>query len=71
MFNIIQREPTRYEIALNSSKFKATNENTSRTFYTTAYVGEREVVAKPLRSTKQKSRRDTVQYFIDIKQVRD
>ncbi|XP_071644074.1 mitochondrial ribosome-associated GTPase 2 isoform X1 [Temnothorax longispinosus] len=41
-----------------------------RSLSVTAYVHEREPTAKPLRSTKPKSKKDTLQYFVDIKPVK-
>ncbi|XP_071554758.1 mitochondrial ribosome-associated GTPase 2 isoform X1 [Temnothorax nylanderi] len=41
-----------------------------RSLSVTAYVYEREPTAKPLRSTKPKSTKDTLQYFVDIKPVK-
>lgn len=41
-----------------------------RALSATAYVREEEPVAKPLRSTKPKSKKDTLQYFVDMKTVR-
>jgi len=41
-----------------------------RTLSATACVREKKPIAKPLRSTKPKSKNDTLQYFVDIKTVR-
>lgn len=41
-----------------------------RTLSATASTHKRESIAKPLRSTKPKSKNNTLQYFVDIKPVR-
>lgn len=66
--NAIQRQGC--EIILNRNKYEISNRNLFRTLTVTACVHKDKSVAKPLRSTKPKSKRDTVQYFIDIKQVK-
>lgn len=66
--NAIQRQGC--EIILNRNKYEISNRNLFRTLTVTACVHKDKSVAKPLRSTKPKSKRDTVQYFIDIKQTK-
>lgn len=67
VYNIVQRqlinctEQKRYEVS--SGKI-------FRMLCVTTCTRERESVAKPLRSTKRKSKHDNQQYFVDIKQVR-
>lgn len=58
------------EIILNRNKYEISNRNSFRTLIVTACVNKDKSVAKPLRSTKPKSKRDTIQYFVDIKQTR-
>ncbi|XP_011269531.1 mitochondrial ribosome-associated GTPase 2 isoform X2 [Camponotus floridanus] len=55
---------------LNRNKCKISNTNLFRTLSVTACVHEKKSVAKALRSTKPKSKHDTLQYFVDIKQTR-
>lgn len=55
---------------LNRNKCETSNRNLFRTLCVTASVHEKKSIAKPLRSTKPKSKHDTtLQYFVDIKQV--
>lgn len=65
--NAIQRQGC--EIILNRNKYEISNRNLFRTLSVTACVHEEKSIAKPLRSTKPKSKHDTLQYFVDIKQV--
>lgn len=59
----------RCKIILNRNKCKISNTNLFRTLSVTACVHEKKSVAKALRSTKPKSKHDTLQHFVDIKQV--
>lgn len=54
---------------LNRNKYEISNRNLFRTLCVTASIHKKSV-AKPLRSTKSKSKHDTLQHFIDIKQTR-
>lgn len=58
-----------YKIILNRNKCKMSNRNLFRTLSVTACIHEKKSIAKPLRSIKPKSKHDTLQYFVDIKQV--
>ncbi|GAB1869572.1 GTP-binding protein 5 [Camponotus japonicus] len=58
------------KIILNRNKCKISNTNLFRTLSVTACVHEKKSVAKALRSTKPKSKHDTLQHFVDIKQTR-
>lgn len=66
-YNIFQRQSC--EFILNRSRRKVLDKTILRTLSVTACVHE-ESVAKPLRSIKSKSKQDTVQYFVDLKQVK-
>lgn len=65
--NAIQKQGC--EIILNRNKYEISNRNLFRTLSVTACAHEEKSIAKPLRSTKPKSKHDTLQYFVDIKQV--
>ncbi|XP_072754972.1 mitochondrial ribosome-associated GTPase 2 isoform X3 [Anoplolepis gracilipes] len=62
--NTIQKQG--YEIILNRNRCKISN----RTFSVTTCIHEKESLAKPLRSIKPKSKHDTLQHFVDIKQTK-
>ncbi|XP_050444621.1 mitochondrial ribosome-associated GTPase 2 isoform X4 [Cataglyphis hispanica] len=66
--NIIQGQS--YKIILNRNKCKMSYRNLFRTLSVTTCVYKEKSIAKPLRSIKPKSKRDTLQSFIDIKQIR-
>lgn len=67
LYNIVQRQLVSYT---EQNEYKASNKNIFRRLCVTAYVRKQDSVAKPLRSTKQKSKHQNQQYFVDIKQVR-
>lgn len=57
------------KIILNRNEYAISNKNLFRSLSVTACVHEKKSVAKALRSTKPKSKHDTLQHFIDMKQV--
>lgn len=65
--SIIQRQGC--ETVLDKIRCEVSNGNVLRALSATACIHE-ESTAKPLRSTKPKSKNDTLQYFVDIKSVR-
>lgn len=69
MCNIIQGQSTCYDIVFNKNRHMILNKNIFRTLSVTAYNQE-DHAPKPLRSVKPKSRYDTLQHFVDIKQVK-
>ncbi|XP_018310349.1 mitochondrial ribosome-associated GTPase 2 isoform X1 [Mycetomoellerius zeteki] len=65
---IIQRQGCKTVLKENRIRSKISSE--LRALSATACIHKQESIAKPLRSTKPKSKNDTVQYFVDIKSVR-
>ncbi|XP_012235141.1 mitochondrial ribosome-associated GTPase 2 isoform X2 [Linepithema humile] len=70
---IVARNPIQNqgcEIVLHKNTCKVLNRNILRALSVTACVHKKESTAKALSSIKPKSKHDTVQHFVDIKQVR-
>ncbi|XP_018398049.1 PREDICTED: mitochondrial ribosome-associated GTPase 2 [Cyphomyrmex costatus] len=65
---IIQRQGC--ETILKENRIRSEVSSRLRALSTTACVHKQEFIAKPLRSTKPKSKNDTLQNFVDIKSVR-
>lgn len=66
--SLIQNESC--EVILHKNRCKILNKNIFRTLSITKCVHEKKSTAKALWSIKPKSKHNTVQHFVDIKQVR-
>ncbi|XP_019696025.1 mitochondrial ribosome-associated GTPase 2 isoform X1 [Harpegnathos saltator] len=67
VYNIIQKQLISF---IEQNKCKVSNGNIFRSLYVTSCTYKQDSIPKPLRSTKQKSKHNNEQYFVDIKQVR-